>query len=101
VHKVRLDLLVEIYQQVRRLEAVDTRDLVTAGELFEQFRGRAYGSRRGVGWDFAPRGKRTARMVSNLRYLMTCLQVANRVGSQRLRVDEAIKGQSSLRELEK
>jgi hypothetical protein len=38
-------------------------------------------------------------MLSNLRYLMTCLEEASRIGSLKLRVEDAIEGQFSLRDL--
>lgn len=99
-HNVTLDLLSEIYQQARHIDAVDQQDASTASELFEKFRGRIFGSQKGVGWVFAPHGKGTVKMLSDLRYLMTCLEEANRIGSLRLRVEEAIKGEFSLRDLE-
>lgn len=100
-HGVTLDLLAEIYQQARGIGAVDDQDCSTASELFEQLRDRIFGAHRGSGWVFAPRGRGAARMLSSLRYLMTSLEEAGRIGSLRIRVEEAIRGQFSLREVER
>lgn len=99
-HGVTLELLSEIFERARRLDAVVGHDISTAGDFFEQFRGRIFGARRGVRWALAPRGRRAAKMLLSLRYLMTRLEEADRVGSLRLRVEEAIRGQFSLGDLE-
>lgn len=99
-HNVTLDLLSEIYRQAHRIGAVEDRELATASDLFEHFRGRIFGARRAGGWVFSPGGQAASRMMANLRHLMTCLEEAGRIAALKLRIEEAIAGKFSLRDLE-
>ncbi|MFO0877563.1 MAG: hypothetical protein U0840_09325 [Gemmataceae bacterium] len=95
---VTLDGMAELYQQAQRLGAISETQVQNASQLFEYLRSRIYGA--GRSW-FRPFGRARQYTLSQLKYLMACLEEVTRVEAMRLRIDEALAGRLSLEELEK
>lgn len=95
---VTLDLVTEVYQHAHRLGAVTEREFNSASDTFEYFRSKIYGA--GRRW-FRPVGKAKTRLLTNLKYLMACLEDIGRIDSLRLRLVDARDGKLSLQDLQK
>jgi hypothetical protein len=93
---VTLGLLTELYQQAHQIGAVTGDEVGDASQVFERLRKKVYGA---GGW-FPAVGRAKGRLLTNLKYVMACVEEVGRIESLRLRIEEAVKGTLSFQDLE-
>jgi hypothetical protein len=85
-----------LYQQAHHIGAVTGAEVGDASQVFERLRKKVYGA---GGW-FGAVGRAKGRLLTNLKYLMACVEEVGRIESLRLRIEEAVKGRLSFQDLE-
>ncbi|MBB01543.1 MAG: hypothetical protein CMJ47_02745 [Planctomyces sp.] len=96
---VNLTLMTEVYGQLRVSHAIDNADIRDSNELFELLREPIYRTRKKFKNFWIPVGAAKTRYLKNLKYLIACVEDANRIESVKLRIQSAIDNAYSLVDL--
>ncbi len=97
---VTLELMAGVYEQLHHAGVVADQNLRTAAGLFEHLREPIYRFRKSMfSRVWSPVGKARTSCLTNLRYLIACVEDANRIESLRLLISESQNRGFSLRDL--
>ncbi len=96
---ISLELMTEVYSQLQISDAIEFPAIRNSNELFEYLREPIYRSRKKFKNFWAPVGAAKRRCLKNMKYLIACIEDANRIESIKLQIKSAIDNSYSLIEL--